>query len=666
MGTQEQVQEQATWREDGPCDDLREDDTTSADDVDSVKRDQLVTDALRFERSLRGRLTPDSHYYTRLQPSRNEYWLANYRLLQWRDDSIPEIDKILGIHKKRAGIFIGRRKTQAWRRKHRWMRMDTKSYLLGLSVLVGSLARSARHALTVLHALPDRRSHFFLRADALFKLRYASWKEIKATLTLTARFWYQVALLRDVTCWPAEPIRTRHLDLMLQNIPEEEQRRVLLAFLNRYDHLDDMRLLYLVDCYTRLKDVDTALSILRRVSPAVLQQKSGKAAPRCTNLLKLESVQRNGDSHSFRVLPAILELGIPPDDIIYNFITAKSVKFELPAVAWDIFRHAKKEGAALLPGTHLILLKDSYLRRDASNLNEMLSIIQRSSELYQYPPINAYMINIIRGICMYEMRSGAQESLARMLAVYDKAYNRTSLAIAGIIAHDQVDQGSPTLPRPEGLSLAFMIFSYTMIQTDLRLVSRFWRRLVHKVERGNPDLVEAAKYAVLYDGFICFYSKNERNISQALNVFRFMLANERCTPGDITWSLLIKMFLRHNKHGSAEKIRLLMLERRVPVTEEAWRHVLLAYPYTEIAQEVQRILGRGKAAETQNPRTGEIGGGSESENLDDVEGSIDVTAEQALRIDNDNSTSESTANPAWTSLEGLDSVLNLAEKKVCA
>ena len=592
------------------------------------------------------------------QGSRSAYWLENYQLLRWIDGDREDVNKALALHRERAKVFASGGSHQM---NTRWRRMATKGPTVGLSIVIGSLAYSARQALTCLGSIPNRPSMYFVHLDSLFFLRQSRWEEIQADAKLAQRFWEQIERSRDTTRWPREPIRAQHLDLLLQNISDEEQHRILSSYLDKYDELDDLRLLYLVDCYTRLKDVDVALSVLGRVSPVTLQQKgpveprSSAVAPRCMNLLELESVRKDGDSHSFKVLPAILQLGVTPDDLIYDLVVQKSTEFELPAVAWDIFRYARAQGAVIGPQTHLMLLKDSYLRRNASTLNEMLSIIQTSPELYQHPPINAYMVNIIRGICVYERGSGPAEALARMLAVYDKAYTRAPLARIGIIPTLQDQQGISELPEPKALPLAFMIFSYIMVQKDEVVVNRLWRKLVSKMDQGDRELLAAAKYPVFYDGFICFYSKDDGTMFRALSVLRYMLANETCTPGDITWSMVIGMFLRHRKEESAEKVRQLMARRGVPVTAKAWQQVLLSYPYTEVAQEVKRILRLDPESDT-GTRTGrpiEAGSDVGTEIPEASESSIDVTESQVNRYNPDEKPS-----PVWTVPEGLNSVFD--------
>lgn len=639
------------------------------------RRAQTIAPGIRLLRLSRGQgLGPSEQT---LQPShsflpsrqtpqarRSAYWLVNYQLLRCVDGDREDVNKTLALHRERAKAFAHGGSHQM---NKRWRQMDTKGPTFGLSILIGSLAYSARQALTLLGSIPNRPSLYFVHVDSLFFLRRSRWEEIEADAKLAQRFWKQVERSRDITRWPREPIRAWHLDLLLQNTHEEEQRRVISEYLDKYDQLDDLRLLYIVDCYTRLKDIDAALSVLRRVSPITLQQKvrvepKGLAvAPRCTNLLELESVQRDGESHSFKVLPAILELGVSPDDLMYDIVVQNSVKFELPAVAWDIFRYARAHEAVIGPQTHLMLLKDSYLRRNAPNLNEMLSIIQQSPELYQHPPINAYMVNIIRGICTYERGSGPAEALARMLAVYDKAYTRAPLARIGIIPRLQDQQGTSELPDPEALPLAFMIFSYIMVQKDEVVVTRLWRKLVSKMNQGDRELLAAARYPVFYDGFICFYSKDDGTISRALNVLRYMLASETCLPGDITWSMVIGMFLRHGKEESAEKVRQLMLRRGVPVTAKAWQQVLLSYPYTEVAQEVKRILKLGSENDIGTGRPIEAGSDLRTEIPEASESSIDVTKSQVDRYNPDEKPS-----PVWTVPEGLNSVFDPVEKNVHA
>jgi pentatricopeptide repeat protein len=590
-------------------------------------------------------------------------WRHDFRLLRWKDDERgedhPNAQNFLDHHRALAAKFIGDGSfepiEERWRRIHYNRRRS-----VSIQVLVGCLARSAKDGLTALRCMPFAMPNFSIRADSLFNLRYGRWEEIQADRELSKLFWNEVHRLRKPDRWPTKRMRDSHLDLLLQNTSEQEQRVMLLNYWEKYcdQPVKDSTLLSLVDYHIRINDSDSALSMLRRVSAAELQSKSPDVMRRCTNLLRLETVLRDGQSHSFKVLPAMLEMGVPPDDIIYDYVTYKSVRLELPAVAWDIFRHAKGQGVTLSPRVHLMLLKDSHLRKDANAMNEMLSTIQKSADLYQHPPIVAYMIHVVRSICIYERGTGPGETLARMLPIYDKAYPRAPLERLGIVRPRKTQLGDIELPEPSPLSLAFLIFSYVMIQRDEWVVDHFWDMLTAKLDKQDPEIQQAATHSLFYDGFIRFYAKQESTIPRALTVLRYMLQHDKCRPGHKTWSMVIEMFLKHRQEESAEEIRQLMLQRNVPVTQEAWKYILRQYAHTDIAIKVNKILNPSLDMEHQDDDKSQSDRTAEPE--EKVEEDIDVTKEQA----DPGYRADLKPNPAWTEAPGLDSVQDLGQKNV--
>ena len=615
--------EQDLRKEDDTVDDLvihYNADERLLDESARLKRVELVEEATIFEQRVRNK--------PKVVPK--EYWSVNYRILRWKNEVYPDVHRVIAYHTARALDFVGSAATiDESLLTSKWSQMCDKLEVAQLlSVLIGCLASSAEATLKVLRCIPRIGASSFFRfterADVLFTLRCDRWVEIQEDPDLTRMFWDEVNKLGHATgwlSWPSRPFHPRYLDLLLQNITVEEQQPLVTNYLDKYSDLNDSALLYLMDCFTRWKQVDGALSVLRKLSPEGLERRSDIAS-RCMNLLMLETVENDGGSYAFKILPAVLEFGIVPDDLIYDLATQNSVSFQLPGVAWDIYRHAKSQGAYIGPRAHQMLLKDSYLRKDTNALNEILSIIQESPALYQNPGINMYMVNIVRGICMYERQSGPAESLSRILAVYDKAYSRAALARAGIIPKARIMHGNSELPNPEGLTLAFMIFSFVMVQKDVRIVTQLWDGLVAMMKRGDRDILAAGRNSVMYAGFMCFYSKHRNTIPSALGILRYMLESEMCVPGDIEWSIMVGMFLKRGSHESAEQIRELMLQRGVPVTEHAWRHILLLYPHTEIAQEVMRILGLGPESYYRDAGSDEVsneGAGSEaSENADQL------------------------------------------------
>jgi pentatricopeptide repeat protein len=598
-----------------------------------------------------------NHRHKELDLIQIRSWWAKYLLSRVANGSykgdLAAAQKELDRYKKQAAKFIGDGDVSRMRKA--WADPDDRQWFsfFRQSVLIGSLSRSANEGLTVLELFELSPASFRIRADCLFALRadVERWAEIENDAELSHRYWSQMNDLRKVEYWPRNKFQDKHHDMLLQNVKDEDCVRLLKAFIDKYNYKPwtDKTLLYFVDCYTRLKDVDTALSFLRRISPTELQRKSGHAARRATNLLKLESMQHDGESHAFKILPAILEMDIPPDDIIYNLVTQKSILLELPAVGWDIFRYARKEGVTLNSFTHLLLLKDSFMRRDTEALSEILSIIQQSTELYQAPPIVACMINIIRCICYYERGSGAGESMTRMLGVWDKVFSRGTLGRVGMLDAEQVEQGNKDLPNPDPLSLAFMVFSFVMVQRNDLVVDQFWLKLTTLLSQGDRELLDAAGLPVFYDGFIAYYARKKDTIPGAVGILRSMISSETCTPGRITWNIMLGMFLRHDKPESAETVRQLMQQRGVEYAEDDWQNMLHAYPHSSTTRRLKRLV-TVEAEDGLKKDTFEMRAVSSTGIEEELVSSIEVTSQQS---DRGHSLPVESAGSVWTTTNSL-------------
>lgn len=643
-----------------------------------LEGDELIAEAVRLHGDIAAR---------KKIVNVSRYWNLNYKLTRWLNEEHPAAQNALELHKRSAATCAGVYlkvdfKSLRWRSSEPlWRELDGWQQLEKLSRLIGCLAHSARATLLVLRQQPS--PPFYIRADCLYHLRNARWEEIQADPGLHQWFWNQVRHLRMNGSWQERSMSERHFELILQSQTKTEQREMLSTYQKRFPEISDSTLLFFVDCYTRLGDVDKALSFLRRVSPELLQRKDSEVPPRysavrrCMNLLQLETIQQEGEAFSFRVLPAILELGVPPHDLMYSLVTANAIKLKAPNVAWDVHRHASGQGIRVIPAVNTMLLKDSYLRQDTNALNEALSAIQERPDLSSNSIIVAYTMYIVRSICFYQQQSGPAEIMERILAVYDKLYNRNHLAIAGIIREQDAELGNSERPNPDSLTLAFTVFFHIMVQRDQAIVNRAWTRLTMHIEEGNEVVLQAARHPLFYDGFIGYYSREKSAIPKALQILRYMLATKNCLPGDITWSRVISMLLRYKKDESAEKIWQIMLRRGVPVTEEGWRFIMQRYPYSNFALEVKKVLAlrlEAKDKDDEQPayarngvdiaktETSAVTVEQTDEDLDDLDAMLDVTAKQEDQLYSN--PQESKLPSIWGNDKDFGAPLNLSQNKI--
>ena len=223
----------------------------------------------------------------------------------------------------------------------RWLEIG---YRKSLYALVGCLSLHARDALTALEAMTIVPDKFIVTSDALLYLRHSRWHEIEQDLQLKQRFFIQTAKLRHEQRWPDGYMSSKCLDLILDNADKDEARKVLRDYLDAYSDLREEELIYVIHRFHRLGDADSALSLLRTLPRASLQQEQGAVLAACINLMDLESVDRAAQPYSLKILPALLELGVRPNVGVYNKAVQNAFRLGLPKVGWDLYRYMKTQG----------------------------------------------------------------------------------------------------------------------------------------------------------------------------------------------------------------------------------------------------------------------------------------------------------------------------------
>ena len=470
----------------------------------------------------------------------------------------------------------------------RWFEIG---YRKSLYALVGCLSLNARDALTALEAITIVPDKFIVTVDALLYIRHARWHEIEQDLEIKQRFYIQVAKLHDKQQWPKGYMSSKCLDLMLDSTEKNEARKILRDYLDAYSDLREQELIYVVHRFQRLGDADSALSLLRTLPPVSLQQEQGAVLAACINLMNLESVDRAAQPYSLKILPALLELGLRPNVGVYNKAVQNAFDLGLPKVGWDLYRHMQTQDVLATPATILELLRDSFLHSNLPALNEMMTLLHEGELLRaENPFLVGYLLNIVRYICYWERKSGSSESLAHLLSVYDRAYNRTPLVKLGLIRKDQVSQGNERHPNPDPPNLAFMVWSYVYVQRREANVADLWQRIDGLIQKGDKQVIEMARHPVLYNGFMTFYSRAESRLSKMVNILHHLLRHDLCIPDDHSWSIMICGMLKHEKHEWAEMIRRMMLRRGVKVTKDAWKMVMQRFPDSDVMKVVNDIL----------------------------------------------------------------------------
>jgi hypothetical protein len=598
------------------------------------------------------------------------YWSINYNMLRWWDDASSSTDI------QNFFAHFTQRSEHYWARVQSTGTRPTSNRLRQTDVLLGSLLTSAEETLSLLYD-DSGHSHYpwSVRMDALSWLRNFRWEEVQAHPSHLNKFWDLINLQRDPSTWPPVRMLGHDLDLLLEDLTENGQRELLHVYMQRQDLNDDFILLRLVDYFTRLKDVDTALELLSRVTvPAirtkdedVLDENRAPVARRCTNLLLQETVVTNGQSKSFRILPRILQLGVPPTTVMYNVMIYNAVRWKLPDVAWDLVNYVRQMRVPLHVTSCFALMRDAFRRKDAERINEMLSYVQERPEIARDEWVASYMMYMVTSLCVRHQKLGTSETWKRVLNVYDRNWNRGPLVRAGLLDAKEDNAQASGLRDPSPRSLAWTIYCFVTAQRDVAVVDRLWDYITQRLKEDDIELKNAASDCVLFNAFMQFYGRYEDSLPKALGILQGVIEGGWPVATDLTWSLAVGMLLKHRKKKAALQIWHLRLQNDKPLYENSWKQQE-NYPDTEVAMEIReafdlemkRELGsmRPEAKLSDIPETVEQG--IEAAMLGEpvpsqTEGGSDLFGETGR--------SQGQSRPwEWNSAGNLDAIINYAVK----
>lgn len=438
-----------------------------------------------------------------------------------------------------------------------------------LSTLIGCIANSARDTLQVLSSRLD--IPFYARADSCYHLRHipARWAEISNDPQLEQLYHQSLEPLRDRDTWESmAEVKTRHMALMMEHLHREDAVQLLSDWRETFPYLRDGENLWLMDQYTRLGDADNALQALGKVSKQLLQKPNYDLIARCVNLLKLDSIEDRRKTQSFRILPSMLKLGLPPLDIIHNMAVQNTARSGMQHVSLDLYEALQAQGRPVHNHTTAALLKQSLKSGNYKVMNKVMTMIQTREDLTHDPFVMSVMLNVVRHICFFQQGLGSDECLAYLLAIYDRAYSRGILGRIGILGPDQARGGNPTHPEPHPVALTNFIWSFILAQTQEARVRGVWLRIVQILRNGRlhdafvrvrePLLREAMRDGAVFRAFLIFYQRNQATLPDMIDVLKYMLRNAPESVEEPEWIIVVNGFMRHMQHKNIDIVQQLM------------------------------------------------------------------------------------------------------------
>ncbi len=543
-----------------------------------------------------------------------KYWDKSYNdkdLRTWQQ----EFQRIFGVGWRDAGPYVSvqgglwaselLKHGDSQAMKSQWLELPANIQRLRWGpIMLHCLTRSARGSLLLLNSLG--KPYFDMTMDCLLFLKRCHWGEITESQFTTRLYDKALAEKRDPKEWPLGFMNLRHLGLFLESATLTEGRKLLDDLKTTYgeDAIRPSIVLQFLDFFTAAGDVQTSLTVFKMLPKTFVAESPREMLSRCTNLLKLDSIQRDHANQNFAILPRLLELGVQPDLIIHSIVIKNAFEAAMSGVGWDLYRFIQDQNLPANGQIILALLKDALARRNMPQLNELFSTIRQRDDLARDPYIVTYVMNIVRVLHASGIHLSPDEAFSRMLPVYTRAFNAAPLKRLRIVTDAETAADNAKLPKPDPRTLAFTIWSYVLIQKKTNVVKNLWSRFQEGVQAGDATFIGVAGEDVFYNGFATFYSRRRAMLPSCIRLIQYMLGNDLCKPTPRTWGIVLMAFLKHGDFEGARKVRAWMAEQGVEPDKDTRRIIEEQLPRAYRQDQASAILERYKAS-TQPPTSDE-------------------------------------------------------------
>lgn len=433
------------------------------------------------------------------------------------------------------------------------------------SAMLQCLMTSAQVSLTFLeNTLPASYPSFEMLTDSLWAIKRLYPEELVLNRQLQAKFDCLMQHLFDFRSWPFEGLSEQRLGLILEHTSPEQTSATYSRIVEKKLRHFPSTMLRLMDKFTEAGDVEKSLEALyfyskKRTHDAVREKhmSTPHVLKRCTNLLRLDFVKKQGNSQNFKILTAMLEMGINPDQILYNVVMDNAFKNDVSDVGWDVFRFLKENNLPRDSYSYVALLKDGVRHQNATKITELLTEVFSDSDLEVSDHLLSYILHVVRRL--YWLRGDYDPAVcySTMLAVYSRYRNLVPLLKLGM--HDGMSQYHERMPSRQTLGVLFVTFILSRKSSGIvRSAYHLFRHLLHMRDAHARMLAETDH---IYNAFISRLGQHHRGLPECVGIVRDMLQRPEAAhirPTHKTYEVLISACIKHGEIETAEQIRLVM------------------------------------------------------------------------------------------------------------
>lgn len=381
-------------------------------------------------------------------------------------------------------------------------------------------------------------------------------------------------------------VTQRTIYLLTKHCRGKQQIRLYDTIRQCNTFLHTNTLLHLMDSFIEVGDLATAMEILQRIVNSGADLKLDQVQKGCAKLLRGGSELE--DSHQIRyrirsnMLAQMLEMGVPPNLMMYNVILLNAVEHGQMNFAHRVY--AMIEASKFEPDayTYSILLKGVKHGMDDIFVSKLLQLAKDNGVLSQCPHLIAQLLHVT-----YLYRSNHEGYLAfnELVPIYEQYMDNRPLKELGLL-RDRTDMTSHSqveLMQAPPPVLGMMIAVYLMQHRNSDHIPALYARYHELVEADHPLIAPLAETDYTANVFLKVLGRRRENLPLCTTIFEHMLkapaspTTKRAAPTVQSWSILLAAFMGHGQATAGEKVLTMMHDRGMQPNQVTWNSLLGGY-----------------------------------------------------------------------------------------
>ncbi|KAF4628083.1 hypothetical protein G7Y89_g10073 [Cudoniella acicularis] len=369
---------------------------------------------------------------------------------------------------------------------------------------------------------------------------------------------------------------------------------------------------------------DIAFEILQRIGDTGEDFNYPSLQSLCSTILLASSHYTHSEKFAY-----MLKCGLRPNIITYNVLLLKTLKAHDHEGGWRIHEIMETEGPKPDAFTYSILLHDAKSRLDTTAMNRVMNAVKAKSirdaciagdTLHSLLLLNEQAVRRERYRAYRDRRQPRIEEkkcFDQMLKIYSEYFNIKPLAhlLPGFeqrypqyknlspIVDSELDFPTRVLVDPPTAILVVMITALLKDYHDPDTPKWFYEHFSNLVRAGDPIIIDIASsrngvdFSHIYNMVLLALGRHASNLPACLKIIgqmsssgtKIFTINAPETgvsksvelripkPSQVTWNVLIGIFMSNRQPRAAEKVISMMRERGLQPDDYTWNKMIRGY-----------------------------------------------------------------------------------------